>query len=217
MSEKTTRFYLIRHGETQWNREGRYQGATDIELSEEGKAQAELLAKRFQYMPLDAIYVSPLKRAMRTAEAVGKATGITPIVDEHFKEINFGEWEGYSIPELTEKYGESYTKFFENPFQNPFPGEGSFDKVRERSVAGFEALLEKHQGENVAIVSHGGLLRVMLVGIMGMDINFYRKTWMTNTSITTVEVMENGKRLLMTLNDKAHLEMAELWNKGEKA
>lgn len=216
MSEQKTRFYLIRHGETLWNRQGRYQGATDIELSDEGKEQAELLAKRFQYLPLDAIYVSPLKRAMATAEPVGRATGIIPIVDEHFKEINFGEWEGNSIPELTEKYGESYTKFFENPFIHPFPGEGSFDKVTERSVAGFEALLEKHKGQNVAIVSHGGLLRVMLVGIMGMDIEFYRKTWMTNTSITTVDVMENGKRLLMTLNDKAHLEMAELWNKGDK-
>lgn len=215
MSEQKTRFYLIRHGETLWNRQGRYQGATDIELSEEGKEQAELLAKRFQYLPLDAIYVSPLKRAMATAEPVGRITGITPIVDEHFKEINFGEWEGHSIPELTEKYGESYTKFFENPFKHPFPGEGSFDKVTERSVAGFEALLQKHKGQHVAIVSHGGLLRVMLVGIMGMDIEFYRKTWMTNTSITTVDVMENGKRLLMTLNDKAHLEMAELWSKGE--
>ena len=82
-------------------------------------------------------------------------------------------------------------------------------------MEGFEAVLEENRGKHVAIVSHGGLLRVMLVAIMGMDVNFYRKTWMTNTSITTVDVMEDGRRILMTLNDKAHLEMADLFKKGE--
>lgn len=62
---------------------------------------------------------------------------------------------------------------------------------------------------------HGGLLRVMLVGLLGMGDEFYRKTWMTNTSVTMVDVMEDGRKLLMTLNDKAHLEMAELFEKGE--
>ena len=111
------------------------------------------------------------------------------------------------------RHGETYEKFFENPFLHTFPGEGSFDKVMERSVAEFEQLLQKHKGEYVAIVSHGGLLRVMLVGILGMDLPFYRKTWLTNTSITVVDVMENGKRILITLNDKAHLELADLWKK----
>ncbi len=215
MEDKKTRFYLIRHGETQWNREGRYQGSTDIPLSSEGLAQAELLAKRFQYLPLDAIYVSPLQRAKATADAIAKQTGITPIVEEHFREINFGEWEGMSIPQLLETYGQAYQNFYENPFQHTFPGEGSFTKVAERAVLGFEKILEKERGKRVAIVSHGGLLRVMLVAILGMDENFYRKTWMTNTSITTVDVMEDNRRLLMTLNDKAHLEMAELLHKGE--
>lgn len=215
MSEQKTRFYLIRHGETLWNRQGRYQGSTDIELSEEGLAQAELVAKRFRYLPLDKIYASPLKRALVTAQTIGRETGITPIVDEHFKEINFGAWEGMSIPELKEAYGQAYMDFYENPFAHPFPGEGSFANVTKRAVEGFAAVLEENRGKHVAIVSHGGLLRVMLVAIMGMDVNFYRKTWMTNTSITTVDVMEDGRRILMTLNDKAHLEMADLFKKGE--
>ncbi|MBM6828152.1 histidine phosphatase family protein [Anaerotignum lactatifermentans] len=215
MEEKKTRFYLIRHGETLWNRQGRYQGSTDIELSEEGLAQAELMAKRFRYLPLDAVYVSPLKRARATADAIARETGLTPVVEDRFREINFGEWEGKSIPELQEIYGQAYRDFYADPFSHPFPGEGSFAKVTERSMEAFEELLKKHEGQRVAIVSHGGLLRVLLVAIMGMDLNFYRKTWMTNTSITTVDVMADGRRLLMTLNDKAHLEMAELLNKGE--
>ena len=90
-----------------------------------------------------------------------------------------------------------------------------FGKSLLADKAAFEAVLEENRGKHVAIVSHGGLLRVMLVAIMGMDVNFYRKTWMTNTSITTVDVMEDGRRILMTLNDKAHLEMADLFKKGE--
>ena len=82
--EKKTRFYLIRHGETDWNKGGRYQGWTDIELNDAGREQARLLGLRFRHMPLDAVYVSPLKRAIATAEPMAKAKGLTPIVDEHF-------------------------------------------------------------------------------------------------------------------------------------
>lgn len=208
--EKRTRFYLIRHGETDWNKGGRYQGCTNIDLNAEGREQARLLGRRFEYLPLDHVYVSPLNRAVETAEQVAKAHGLTPIVDEHFKEINFGEWEGHTIQELSEKYGRAYTDFFKDPFDHPVPGEGSFQNAMKRAIEGFEALEKKHKGENIAIVSHGGLLRVMLVGLLGMGDEFYRKTWMTNTSITMLDVMEDGRRLLMTLNDKAHLEMAEL-------
>ena len=201
-----TRFYLIRHGQTEWNEKGIYQGWTDIPLSEMGEKQAELLGKRFRKIPLDALYVSPLQRAIQTAEFVAKASGVPLVTDEHFKEINFGEWEGSSIPQLTEKYGKPFTDFFANPFDVTFPGEGSFDKVRKRSVEGFMELLEKHRGEKVAIVAHGGLLRVMMMSLMGMDNSFYRKTWLSNTSITTIDIFETGERMLFSLNDIAHLE-----------
>ena len=175
MSELKTRLYLIRHGETEWNRNGRYQGWSDIELSDEGLEQAELLAKRFSFLPLDALYVSPVKRAMQTAEPLAKEKGLTYQVDEHFKEINFGEWEGHTIGELTEKYGKPYTDFFANPFLHSMPGEGSFQTVSKRAMAGYEEIMKKHKGERVAIVSHGGLLRVFLVELLGLDINMYRQ------------------------------------------
>ena len=215
MEQRRTRFYLIRHGETDWNKGGRYQGWTNIELNDVGKEQARLLGKRFKYIPVDAVYVSPLTRARQTAAPLAEAAELTPVVDEHFKEINFGEWEGHTSAELSEKYGKAYTDFFDDPFSHPMPGEGSFQHVMKRAVAGFNELEERHRGQNVAIVSHGGLLRVMLVGLLNMTNEFYRKTWMTNTSITVLDVMEDGRKLLMTMNDKAHLELAELLDKGE--
>ena len=215
MENKRTRFYLIRHGETDWNKAGRYQGCTNIQLNEEGLEQARLLGERFKYLPLDVVYVSPLDRAVATAEPVAASHGLTPIKDEHFKEINFGEWEGHTIEELTEIHGRAYTDFFKDPFDHPVPGEGSFQNAMDRAIEGFNILAERHKGQNVAIISHGGLLRVMLVGLLEMGDAFYRKTWMTNTSITMLDVMPDGRKLLMTLNDKAHLEMAELLKKGE--
>ena len=217
MEHKRTRFYLIRHGETDWNKAGRYQGRTNIDLNTEGKEQARLLGERFRFMPLDALYVSPLNRAMETAEQVARTTGVAPMADEHFIEINFGEWEGHTIEELSEKYGRAYTDFFREPFDHPIPGEGSFQKAMERAMEGFHILAERHKGQNVAIISHGGLLRVMLVGLLEMGDAFYRKTWMTNTSVTILDVMPDGRKLLMTLNDKAHLEMADLLKKGEES
>lgn len=202
-----TRFYFIRHGETAWNKKGIYQGWTDIELSEEGLMQAELLGKRFRHLHVDAVYSSPLKRAMATARPVAETAGVTVIADEHFKEINFGEWEGHSVPELSEKYGAAFQNFFDDPFSYPFPGEGSFDKVSKRALEGYYRLLEKHRGQSVAVISHGGLLRVLIMGIVGMDNSFYRKTWLSNTALSVVDVTEDNKTLLFTLNDKAHLEM----------
>lgn len=211
MEKEKTRLYLIRHGETEWNRGGRYQGWTDIELSEEGQQQAKLLAKRFIHMPLDVIYVSPLKRAMATALPIAEEKGLPLIVNEYFKEINFGEWEGHTVEELKEKYGKPYMDFFDDPFAHPMPGEGSFHKVAERAMVGFEEIMKKHKGERVAIVSHGGLLRVFMVALLGLDLNMYRKMWLTNTSISMIDIHDEGGKLLMTLNDKAHLEMSELF------
>ena len=88
------RLYLIRHGETDWNTIRRFQGWTDIELNEKGLRQAELLGKRFENIPVDEVYASPLKRAVKTALPVAKAAGVELKTCEHFKEINFGAWEG---------------------------------------------------------------------------------------------------------------------------
>ena len=108
MEQNKTRFYLIRHGETDWNKGGRYQGCTNIQLNDAGREQARLLGERFKFLPLDVVYVSPLDRAVATAAPLAAAHGLTPVQDAHFREINFGEWEGHTIAELKEKYGKAY-------------------------------------------------------------------------------------------------------------
>lgn len=201
-----TRLYFIRHGITHWNIDGRYQGSTDIELSEDGINQAKALGNRFKNIDLDVIYASPLKRAYRTAEEVASATGKSIIKQDLFREINFGEWEGHNNKELEEKFGDAYATFTKDPMTAPMPGEGSFQIAMKRGLKGIEEILEEHKGKNIAIVSHGALLRVMMIGLMEFDNSMYFKTWLDNTSISIIDVHSNGSKVLLTLNDKAHLE-----------
>ena len=142
------RFYFIRHGETLWNTEGRYQGWTDISLSSVGKQQAELLGKRFKNIDVDEIYSSPLKRAKDTANEIAKYKSKDIFISENFKEINFGEWEGHTVVELKEKFGEHYTKFLESPHKCDFPGEGSFSNVIKRIEIGINKILEDNKNQD---------------------------------------------------------------------
>ncbi len=197
------RLYFMRHGETVWNTERRYQGMTDIELSEEGLRQAECAAKRFKNIKIDKIYASPLKRAMKTAEKIAAEKGLEIISEDDFREIHFGEWEGKTVPELTEKYGESYTNFIREPHKYGFPGEGSVENVINRIKPGIDRLIAEDEG-NVLIVSHGGIIRLMIMYIMGLDSSWFTKMWINNTGVSIVEI-KNDRRLLLTLNDSAHL------------
>lgn len=197
------RLYFMRHGETVWNTERRYQGMTDIELSEEGLRQAECAAKRFKNIKIDKIYASPLKRAMKTAEKIAAEKGLEIISEDDFREIHFGEWEGKTVPELTEKYGESYTNFIREPHKYGFPGEGSVENVINRIKPGIDRLIAEDEG-NVLIVSHGGIIRLMIMYIMGLDSSWFTKMWINNTGVSIIEI-KDGRKLLLTLNDSAHL------------
>lgn len=200
-----TRLYLVRHGNTLWNTQKRYQGWTDIDLSEEGRVQAELVGERFKEIEVDRVISSPLKRAVDTAEPIARARGLEVELDEHFKEINFGEWEGMNAKELISKYGDGYMNFFRDPFKYPCPGEGTFADVSVRVSEGIDNIFDKNKGGQVAIVSHGGVLRLLIIYLLKLPGEFYSKSWLDNTSISIIDIYENGNIILLGLNDKSHL------------
>ncbi|MDD3570010.1 MAG: histidine phosphatase family protein [Lachnospiraceae bacterium] len=199
------RLYLIRHGETEWNKARRFQGWTDIELSSEGEEQASLLGQRFKKIKVDEIYASPLKRAVATAMPIANVHGIKVITKEHFKEINFGEWEGMTAPEISAKYGKDFDDFMIAPEKGIFPGDYSFDKVTDRIKIGLEEVLEEKADKNIVIVSHGGIIRLMIKYLMEFDCEWYNKTWIDNTAISLIEIRKYGK-LMRVLNDSSHLD-----------
>jgi len=198
------RLFLIRHGETAWNSQKRFQGWSDIELNEKGFHQAELLGKRFENIKVDELYSSPLIRAVQTAMPIAKAQGVEIQTNEYFKEINFGEWEGKTREEIAEAFGDAFEVFIKNPQYLPFPGEGSFDNVIKRIKIGLDEIMEGKDNINIAIVSHGGIIRLMIRYLLDIKEDLYNRTWIDNTSISVVEV---GRRetVLRVLNDSSHI------------
>ncbi len=201
-----TILYLIRHCETAWNREKRYQGLTDIPLSEIGLAQAERLSERFKNIPVDKIFVSPLGRAVKTAEYIKKYNPECDIlIRDGLKEICFGEWEGKTVDFLKKSGCDIYSEFLKNPFNVNIPNGESFSHVKDRINSCIKEIILENKDKKIAIVSHGAILRLAVMSIMDFDETFYRKTWLNNSSITEIHLSDT-KKLLLRLNDFSHID-----------
>ena len=141
-----TRVYMIRHGETDWNKAHRLQGWSDIPLNERGRAQAACAAKMMASVPLDVIYTSPLKRAVETAEIIRGKTAVPVISEKGFIEINLGRWDGHSPEEMDELYPGQYDIWRSTPGDVHIDGGESFTAVQERAWKSFLSMTEKNRG-----------------------------------------------------------------------
>ena len=172
-----TTLLLARHGETDWNRELRIQGSSDIELNELGRKQARALAEELAGVELDAIYSSDLSRARDTAEEVAAAKGLPIRLDARLRERHFGSWEGLTREDVTERYpGERHD------------GESDED-VRARVLAAIDAITTAHPGEQVLVVSHGGALNSLWHHALGERI----ERW-GNCAVYKLAVRDDGFR-----------------------
>src|SRR5688500_14077681 len=144
-----TTLLLARHGETDWNREFRIQGSSDIELNDLGRAQARGLTQELEHVELDAIYASDLTRARATAEAVAASHGLEVRLDPRLRERSFGNWEGLTRDDIAAL-----------PDGAQHDGE-SDDEVRDRVLEAVQAIVDAHPGEQVLVVSHGGALNTL--------------------------------------------------------
>jgi broad specificity phosphatase PhoE len=156
------RLILIRHGETDWNVEGRWQGHADVPLNARGRAQAESIAQSLTGAGLAAIYASDLERAWETAEPLARAAGLEVRQDPRLREIDQGEWQGLLVTEIQARYADEFRRRRENPLEVAPPGGETAAQVRDRVLAAVQDVLRAHPGQNVAIVSHGLAVAVIL-------------------------------------------------------
>lgn len=192
------RLLLLRHGQTDWNRDRLWQGHTDIPLNETGRDQARKLGIRMRDEGLDALYCSDLQRAAETAHIVGKAVGLAPVASKAWREIALGELEG------TANRGEAVTDTVKagGPLA---PGAEDFAAFQARLVAGFEELGARHAGQSVAVVGHGGAHRTLIAYLLELaPRNINRLSLRNNTSVNVIEFMEGRPRLVL-LNCIRHL------------
>ena len=201
--------YFVRHGQTVWNVEKRFQGLSDSPLTELGITQAKLLGEKLKDIKFDKFYSTSLKRANDTANYIkGNREQEVEIFDD-FVEISMGDMEGIQQEEFKKLYPEQVKNFFFNQLEyNPssFKGE-SFIEVRERVAKGLEKFIKLNQDyERVLVVSHGATLKTLLHYISGKDISTLSDEAIPKNTSYTIVKYENGKFEITDFSNTSHLE-----------
>lgn len=177
MKDEVTRIYLVRHGEVT-NTKGifRYNGHTDVDITDLGIAQMEAVAERLKTESLKGVYATGLIRTVKGAEIIARHHGLTPLADDRFKEVNAGRWEGLSYVEVQEQFPDEAHVRFEDLINYRIKGGGeSLRDVQERVIPALNNLIERHKGESVALIAHGGVNRVILCYALNMSLeSFFR-------------------------------------------
>ena len=185
----TTKLYLIRHGETDGNRTGVLMGSTDTPLNDHGRQQAAALSERVNALEVDAIFSSPLSRAVETATLVfGEERPI--ITDSSLQEFHFGDWEGMHFADIAREYPDVWQMWLTDWEQTRIPGGEAFPAFRERVVSFVEEVVASHPGRRVALVSHGGCIRSVLAHFFcGSVAKGYWKFQVDNAALAEIEFM----------------------------
>ena len=193
---------LLRHGETDWNNEGRVQGHSDTLLNANGIAQAHQLAARVaSEESFAAMYASPLARARVTAEIIAQQCNLTPLLDDRLKEQCLGDLEGLTGTEFEQRFPEALAAWRADPLQTPLPGQEKRDAFQQRVQAFLADLQARHaDGTRVAVVTHGGTIGMMLATLIGLDIGKRFPFWFDNASISHVDLSGGSVRVRL-LND----------------
>jgi broad specificity phosphatase PhoE len=186
-----TTIFLARHGESDWNAANRFQGHSDRPLTDLGRRQAEALADAVRGANVEAIYSSPLMRALETARIVAARTGLEVMEDDDLREVDTGGWSGLSREEVQQRFPEGFERWISG-------GAGwedgeSYEDMAERTLGAVGRIAEAHPGGRVLVVSHGGPIRAIQAAANGMDIHEYRRLRPVepNARLSAVAV-ENG-------------------------
>jgi broad specificity phosphatase PhoE len=190
-----TTIYLARHGESDWNAANRFQGHSDRPLTDHGREQAKALADLVAAESVEAIYASPLSRALETARIVAARTGLAVVADEGLREVDTGSWSGLSRAEVQERYPQGFERWITG-------GAGwedgeSYEEMAERVLAAVNRIAAAHPGGRVLLVSHGGPIRAIQAAADGMAISEYRRLRPVepNARLSSVAVGDDGLRL----------------------
>lgn len=193
---------LIRHGETIWNKEGRVQGMTDIELNADGVEQARLLALSLKDHSFDAIHSSPLKRALQTAEIINEYHQKQIHTHDDLMEMNTGDLEGLSFEELAARDKDLLKKMITDPASVEMPNGESINQLLERAWRAMEIIISR--GENALVVSHNFIIAAIICRIKNIRLNEFLTACVGNASKTIIK-LQNGGFFVENFNDQSHL------------
>jgi len=203
------RFLLVRHGQTAWNTKGRFAGQFDLPLDEAGHAQAAALANRLKDEQVDAIYSSDLSRAWGTALAIQSSLALRVDLkpDSRLREMNFGDWQGLTYPEIQRRNPEGLEGWEKDQLHNAPPHGETLLEFSERVKSVYKELRGAHADQTLILVAHGGSLQLLITYALGLPPEKYWQVYLSNASLSDLRVYELGA-ILNLLNDTSHLDRA---------
>jgi broad specificity phosphatase PhoE len=198
-----TKMVVIRHGETLWNLDGRYQGHADSPLTKKGIAQAEAVGKRMKQYPFDVLYSSDLTRAYRTAQCIATNTQQEIVIDTRLRERNLGIFQGMCREEFVQQHPEIYAQYQANLLDYVIPQGESIRQCYQRSMECFETIAQHHAGATIVLVTHGGILANLLKCALNIPLQAPRNFHVWNASLNVFSYDQHGWTL-ESWGDRCH-------------
>lgn len=208
------RVLLIRHGQTDWNMLGRWQGTLPVGLNDEGRTQAGLLAAALASRPIRTIISSDLPRALDTAAAIGEVVGVQPQIDLRWREFNLGIFQGHTREEIVATFGPQWAAYQADHWHYVIPEGESRTDLQNRVHQAWQDMLATAVGPEVAIVSHGGSLKMLLIKLFSDIVPDMDSVHLANTSVTVLERGAHGWHLA-EIASTTHLSVPTAEGSGE--
>mgnify|MGYP001102222619 FL=1 len=194
----STTLFLARHGQTVWHAENRYAGVSDVALTDTGRAQAEALGRWAAAHPVDAIWTSPVSRAVATADPACRALALTPHREPDLRECDFGVVEGRTLQEFAAQDPDAAAAFRADPVAHPFPGAEDPAAAAARGTAALHRIADAHDGGRVLVVAHNTLFRLVLCRLLSIPLAEYRRVFpqLKNAAVSEIRMGEHATALL---------------------
>lgn len=199
-----TRLFIVRHGQTAWNKEKVFRGRVDIPLNEQGFKEAEAVAEAIKHEKIAFIYSSPLSRAVQTAEPTAKMNGIETVKLEGITDMNFGVWEGRRLEDVEKEDSERYRLWVEKPHELEIPNGETLFQVQTRALKTIKEITKEHPNDSVMLVSHRVVCKLLVLGLMGLGPD---KFWnvQQDTACINLFTIKEGRTIMFKTNDTCHL------------
>ena len=198
-----TEIIIARHGQTEWNVGEVFRGRIDVELDETGMKQAKLLAEYLSDTRVDAIYSSPLRRALKTAEAIASRHQPEVEIAPGLIDFDYGKWQGLPHQEVKDKYQELYAEWITNPHKVKMPDGESLNDVRRRAIGVVDEIIARYEG-TVVLVAHRVVNKVLICALLGLDDSHFWNIKQDTCGMTTF-AYENGRFILIEHNNTSYL------------
>jgi alpha-ribazole phosphatase/probable phosphoglycerate mutase len=204
---KTTRLYLIRHGQVVNHQEFRYNGHFDVDITDIGVLQMENITSFLATKPITAVYSSDLQRATKGAEIIGGALGLKPVKVHAFRELHLGRWEGLTREEGAAQFPEEADFRFRDLAHTRVQGGENLHDLKNRVVPALKDTLTKHAGEHIALIAHGGVNRVILCDAMGLPMENFFRIEQDYGCINVIDYFDDGVKVVKLLNGGPNQEL----------